>query len=157
METQRQGQALVDFSSPWERLAERTHSADTGWCLTELRSGTGLMEMGGNGNLWISLFLIETRAEVCLFNPAPPLSDLEPSPKGHLREGQSFKRWDKLPPPQLKACCPAENGRPSCIQTPETDPGESSLTLGANMNTDSDADCPPGELELGSWGWTRLR
>ena len=50
------------------------------------------MEMGGNGNLWISLFLIETRAEVCLFNPAPPLSDLEPSPKGHLREGQSFKR-----------------------------------------------------------------
>lgn len=63
-----------------------------------------------------------------------------------MKEWQGSKRRDELPPPQLGAWCPAETGRPSCVQTPELDPGESSLTPGASMDTRSGADCPPGAL-----------
>lgn len=39
--------------------------------LEGIRSGAGLLWMGGNRNPWIAFFLIETRAEVSPFHPAP--------------------------------------------------------------------------------------
>lgn len=122
METQRQGQALVDFSSPWRETGRKDALRRHWLMLDRVKVWDRPHGDGGNGNLWISLFLIETRADHRFISTLPLLTGPGAQPQGALERGAKLQEMAQAPPPQPVEPKVLQRMGVQGIQTPETDP-----------------------------------